>query len=385
MDPENIHFDNEGLNPDLDDDGPTLPPGREFVGEAASNIAVGFTPPTGVTGCSESAQSGPPGGTRRYSWLGNKNLKDCVNHADVISAYVNSKYMRTNGGLTRADWKIAFEFMNFLKKFYAAFLACSGVRYPTTCIVLNHLYNMSHTLKSHRTKPNFIAACKSMEDKFNKYFENMPTIFIVASVMDPRIKIKGVEKLLRGLGENLGITLPSISTVTALLTSIYASYESKFVCTTTTAAAPYSSSINDPCSTSNSENDPSWFLISGPGSSETSERSELTQYLEINLVTNEEFQSFDILAWWKKTEKTFPILSIMARDLLTPPVSSVASESAFSVGNRVLDERRSRLAPDILDCLICLKDWEDARLGIQKCHPRDEFRDYFSDSDIDAD
>ncbi|KAF7123687.1 hypothetical protein RHSIM_Rhsim12G0124900 [Rhododendron simsii] len=362
MDPENIHFDNEGLNPDLDDDGPTLPPGRESVGEAALNIAVGFTPPIGVIGCSQSAQSGPPGGTRRYSW-----------------------YMRTDGGLTRADWKIAFEFMNFLKKFYAATLACSGVRYPTTCIVLNHLYNMSHTLKSHRTKPNFIAACKSMEDKFNKYFENMPTIFIVASVMDPRIKIKGVEKLLRGLGENLGITLPSISTVTALLTSIYASYESKFVCTTTTAAAPYSSSINDPCSTSNSENDPSWFLISGPGSSETSERSELTQYLEINLVTNEEFQSFDILAWWKKTEKTFPILSIMARDLLTPPVSSVASESAFSAGNRVLDERRSRLAPDILDCLICLKDWEDARLGIQKCHPRDEFRDYFSDSDIDAD
>ncbi|XP_058192137.1 zinc finger BED domain-containing protein RICESLEEPER 2-like [Rhododendron vialii] len=314
--------------------------------------------------------------------LGNKNLKDCVNHADVISAYINSKHMRTDGGLTRGDWKIAFEFMNFLKIFYAATLACSGVRYPTTCIVLNHLYNMSHTLKSHRTKPNFVAACKSMEDKFNKYFENMPTIFIVASVMDPRIKARGVEKLLKGLGENLGITLPSISTITALLTSIYASYESKFACTT---AAPYSSSINDPCSTSNNENDPSWFLISGPSSSETLSRSELTQYLEINLVTNEEFQSFDILAWWKKTEKTFPILSIMARDLLTPPVSSVASESAFSAGNRVLDERRSRLAPDILDCLICLKDWEDARLGIQRCHPRDEFRDYFSDSDIDAD
>ncbi|KAG5557536.1 hypothetical protein RHGRI_007693 [Rhododendron griersonianum] len=311
-------------------------------------------------------------------------LKSCRNHTDVISAYVNSKYMRTDGGLTRADWNIAFEFMNFLKKIYAATLACSGVRYPTTCLVLNHLYNMSHTLKSHRMKPNFVAACKSMEDKFNKYFKNMPPIFIVASAMDPRIKVRGVEKLLNGIGENLGITLPSTSTVTTLLTSIYASYESKFACTAT-AAAPCSSSINDPCSTSNNDNDPSWFLISGPGSSETCSRSELTQYLEINLVTTEDLQSFDILAWWKKTEKTFPILSIMARDLLTPPVSSVASESAFSASNRVLDERRSRLAPDILDCLICLKDWEDACLGIQKCHPRDEFRDYFSDSDIDAD
>ncbi|KAG5557344.1 hypothetical protein RHGRI_007560 [Rhododendron griersonianum] len=40
MDPENIHFDNERLHHDLDDGGPTLPPGREFVGEAASNIAA---------------------------------------------------------------------------------------------------------------------------------------------------------------------------------------------------------------------------------------------------------------------------------------------------------------------------------------------------------
>ena len=48
----------------------------------------------------------------------------------------------------------------------------------------------------------------------------------------------------------------------------------------------------------------------------------------------------------------------MARDLLTPPASTVASESAFSIGGRVLEERRSRLSPDMLDCLMCLKDWE---------------------------
>ncbi|KAI8538480.1 hypothetical protein RHMOL_Rhmol09G0107100 [Rhododendron molle] len=57
----------------------------------------------------------------------------------------------------------------------------------------------------------------------------------------------------------------------------------------------------------------------------------------------------------------------------------------FVSSNRVLDERRSRLAPDILDCLICLKDWEDARLGIQKRSAKDEFRGYFADSDIDSD
>ncbi|KAL2454390.1 C-terminal dimerization domain [Abeliophyllum distichum] len=41
----------------------------------------------------------------------------------------------------------------------------------------------------------------------------------------------------------------------------------------------------------------------------------------------------------------------MARDLLTVPVSTVASESAFSTVNRALDERRSRLKEDILEAL----------------------------------
>ena len=82
---------------------------------------------------------------------------------------------------------------------------------------------------------------------------------------------------------------------------------------------------------------------------------------------------------------SYPILSIMARDLLTTPVSSVASESTFSAGKRVLDKKRSRLAPDILDCLMCLKDWEDARLGIEKRSAKEEFRGYYADSDIDSD
>ena len=63
----------------------------------------------------------------------------------------------------------------------------------------------------------------------------------------------------------------------------------------------------------------------------------------------------------------------------------MASESAFSAGGRVLNNRRTRLAPPILDCLICLKDWEDTRLGIRKRSAHDEFRGYFADSDIDGD
>lgn len=66
---------------------------------------------------------------------------------------------------------------------------------------------------------------------------------------------------------------------------------------------------------------------------------------------------FDILAWWKLHESRFPILSQLARDVLAVPISTVASESTFSTGGRVLDPFRSSLSPQVVEFLICGQDW----------------------------
>ncbi|KAF7148618.1 hypothetical protein RHSIM_Rhsim03G0138800 [Rhododendron simsii] len=309
-------------------------------------------------------------------------LKSCRKYSAAIFFFVNQRYRPCHGThLSPADWEIGFEFMKFLKVFYVATVACSGVRYPTSCIVLHHLFNISLNFRRHREHPNFAHACIDMEIKFRKYYEEMPPTFMLAAVMDPRMKLQGVSLLLREIGANLGIsTLPSSDNVKDLLTAMYAKYETKFRSNAAFTATPLTSST--------SANDEFWDFVSsnlGTGSSTVTSRIELEKYLDLESVNTNDRRDLDVLAWWKKNEDKYPVLSIMARDLLTPPVSTVASESAFSAGKRVLDERRSRLAPDILDCLICLKDWEDARLGIQKRSAKDEFRGYFADSDIDSD
>ncbi|KAK3221347.1 hypothetical protein Dsin_008372 [Dipteronia sinensis] len=57
---------------------------------------------------------------------------------------------------------------------------------------------------------------------------------------------------------------------------------------------------------------------------------------------------------------------MMARDVLSIPVSSVASESTLSVGWRVLDQYRSSLKPDTMEAIICSRDWIHGGEGVSE-------------------
>ena len=48
---------------------------------------------------------------------------------------------------------------------------------------------------------------------------------------------------------------------------------------------------------------------------------------------------------------------MIARDILAIPVSTVASESAFSMGGQVVGPHRSRLHSKTVEALMCLQNW----------------------------
>ena len=93
----------------------------------------------------------------------------------------------------------------------------------------------------------------------------------------------------------------------------------------------------------------------GEGSTSSNMRTELDKYLAED--TEELTAEFDLLEWWKLNAARFPVLSKMARDILAIPISTVASESAFSTSGRILDDFRSSLTPATLQALICTQDW----------------------------
>nr|XP_027067636.1 zinc finger BED domain-containing protein RICESLEEPER 2-like [Coffea arabica] len=68
------------------------------------------------------------------------------------------------------------------------------------------------------------------------------------------------------------------------------------------------------------------------------EKSDLDVYLEESRYACDAKANLDVLGWWKGERLRFPILSRMAADILSVPVTTVASESTFSAGGRVIDD-----------------------------------------------
>ena len=86
------------------------------------------------------------------------------------------------------------------------------------------------------------------------------------------------------------------------------------------------------------------------------QRTELEKYLQEPLYPDGEF---DILGWWHAKGQDSPALWTMARDILAIPMSTSTSNFAFCIDTTTLDPIFNDLDPDIIEALLCGKDWLD--------------------------
>ncbi|CAN0861362.1 Putative AC9 transposase [Linum grandiflorum] len=84
--------------------------------------------------------------------------------------------------------------------------------------------------------------------------------------------------------------------------------------------------------------------------------SKLDHYLNEDFIPCRDIE-FDILGWWRANATKYPTLHEIARDIFVVSIASMASESTFTSGGRLLDPHQSRLHFKIVEALMCTRSW----------------------------
>ncbi|KAK3229347.1 hypothetical protein Dsin_001228 [Dipteronia sinensis] len=117
--------------------------------------------------------------------------------------------------------------------------------------------------------------------------------------------------------------------------------------------------------------------------SAASSGAEQNRFLEAQFDADENIENFDLLLWWKTYSYMYPVLSHLACDILVIPVSNVSSEYAFSTSGRIIEPRRNCLTPEMVEVLICVRDWKHARKRMQNETVDEQFIQNFSNLYVD--
>ncbi|KAK6132583.1 hypothetical protein DH2020_033685 [Rehmannia glutinosa] len=190
-----------------------------------------------------------------------------------------------------------------------------------------------------------------MKIKFDMYWSKCSLVLAIAAILDPRFKMKLVEYYFRQI---YGTAAPDrIKEVSAGLRELFNEYSM--------GSSSFDQDSNLPGSSLPSSSNGSRDKLKGfdkflyETSQSQSVSSDLDKYLEEPVFPRN--YDFSILNWWKVHTPRYPILSMMARDLLAIPVSTLGPELAFSNSGRVLDQYHSSLSPDTREAMICGHDW----------------------------
>ncbi|CAN1750157.1 Zinc finger BED domain-containing protein RICESLEEPER 2 [Linum perenne] len=76
--------------------------------------------------------------------------------------------------------------------------------------------------------------------------------------------------------------------------------------------------------------------------------------------------NFNVIDWWRNNRSSYKILSRMATEIMAIPITSVASEAAFSAGGRVIDPSRAFLGKKTVEALLCSQDWLKNHYGVTR-------------------
>jgi hypothetical protein len=276
------------------------------------------------------------------------------------------------------DWDKVENVCQLLGVFNQVTNIVSGSDYPTANLFLPEVWRMKEVLATKCKDENeYIKAMTyKMSTKFQKYWGECNLLMSIAAVFDLRNKMTMIRFCFPIIYQELEATA-NVDRILSVLNELYVEYVQEY----NSSVAEQNLQINAIESSSSSS-----INVVGKKNVLTSGRdlydsfvrnvdtlqqpikSDLQSYLQENVLIVEKGVEFNALDWWKANTLKYRILSIMARDILSIPITTVTLESTFSVGGRVIDPHRSKLSTEIMQMLLCGADWVRALHGIKRKH-----------------
>ncbi|WVZ21480.1 hypothetical protein V8G54_008802 [Vigna mungo] len=279
--------------------------------------------------------------------------KDAFVLLDMQDKKFGIEMAKSNGGVPlEEDWEYARSILPFLKIFYDSTLRISGSSYVTNHMYMNEVFGIGKRIRQYSESGDVSIKLMAMrmKGKYEKYWGNpneINILLLIAVVLDPRSKLDFVNYFIDYLFESSRAN----ELKAKLLSSLKTLYEQYQGIEEGSQSSQQESQLDD------DDNDPHYmrFYLRVTGR-RFDYISELDKYLRED---PEPYMSveFDILHWWKVNSTGFPLLANMAREVLAIPISTVASECAFSTRGRVVSPYRSCLTPKIVEALVCTQDW----------------------------
>ncbi|CAO2041571.1 unnamed protein product [Urochloa humidicola] len=237
------------------------------------------------------------------------------------------------------EWNKVASMEKFLKVLYDITCTFLSKESKTASLYFLGVYKVYRLLDVTKGQENFMSAMvEDIKAKFDKYWSEYSLILACAAVFDPRYKLSLISYCFRKIYGTADAS-QHITRVIALLKRLFTEHE-KSSC---------SSSVGTNVLECHTKDD--LFDDYSP----PKKISELDWYLESPVMDLS--VDLDILMFWSGMSKCYPDLANLARDILAIPLSTVATKSAFTVGEKFLNYRRRGLSPDLLEMVICLHDW----------------------------
>lgn len=253
------------------------------------------------------------------------------------------------------EWERTVTITGYLKLFVEVTNVFTGTKYQTSNIYFPEICNIHLQLIEWCKNPDeyLNSLALKMKNKFDEFWRNCSLALAIAAILDARFKMKLVEYYYPQI---YGVTAQDrIDDVNDRIKALYSEHAlcSPLASLDQGLAWQVSGSDNPDNETRDRLTGFDKFL--NETSQNQSSISDLDKYLEEPLFPRN--VDFSILEWWKVHMPKYPILSMVARNVLGIPMSKVAFEFAFNTGGRVLDSYRGSLSPNTVQALMCAQDW----------------------------